>query len=189
MCRGGKGEPAGGDEVGTIHHADNREQAAGREALFHRPETIGIPPAGDHQQTIGWQADIPKARAVGTAEFEHIMLSLAPEDHALIVRLPMQERSDQCQAKIPDRGVAAIVSRHQFMQGRAVPAASKKGVDPGRIGNGRAGPVDRSVDRKNHAYSPPELSETGRSICQSSRVNGHDTHGVTVILLGRVKGK
>ena len=148
----------------TIHSADNREQAPRGESLLHRPEAIGVPLAGHHQEAVGRQAEASKAGPIGMSEFERIPLPLAPEHHALVVRLAMDERGDQRQAEIPNRGLAAITVGHQLLQGGLGPAtACKKRIELARIENGgRAG--DRLGVADTTAFDPLDLSpEPGKA--------------------------
>ncbi len=87
---------------------DDREQASRCERLLHRPETVGIPSSGHHQQLVRRKAQGSKARPVRLPELEHVPLPLAPEHHALLCRLSliflsaMQEGSGESKAEIPN---------------------------------------------------------------------------------------
>ncbi len=172
-------QPSAGGQVDAVDNADDREQASRRKPLFHRPEAIGIPPAGHHQQAVRRKTEGSKARTIGMAEFERIALPLAPEHHALaclltlvfllaqISLLAMQEGGRQRQAEIPNRGPAAIAVGHQFMQSGPAAAAQKERIDLCRVDKGGLDPADRSGAETvmfDEAYSPPQLSETGCSI-------------------------
>ncbi len=153
-----------------VDSADNREQASRREPLLHCPKTIGIPPAGDHQQTVGRKAEGSKARPVRLSEFERIPLPLAPEHQALacrlalVILLAMQKEGRQGEAEIPNRRLAAITIGHQLVQSRLASTTQKEGIDPCWVESGRPDLADRSgveTTLFDDAYSPSELGKTG----------------------------
>lgn len=119
-----KGEASACGQADASDSADDREQASRRERLLHRPETVGIPFPGHHQQPIRRKPQGSKTRPVRLSELEQVPLPLAPEHHVLLCRLDlmllsaMQKGSGQGKAEIPNRVMTAITIGHQLQQSR-----------------------------------------------------------------------
>ena len=100
-----------------VDGADDREQGSRRKTLLHRPETIRVPFACDHQEAFRRQAERFQARSVEMAELGAVQPALAPEHHLLLVRRSVHEGGDQGERKIPHRGLIEIAARDQLVQG------------------------------------------------------------------------
>jgi len=174
--RSGKRQSPAGGQVGSVDLADHREQAARCETLFHRPETIGISLAGDHQEAFRRQAESFEARTIETTEFSDVQRPLTPEYHALTVvhRMgPMHQAGDQGKREIPNRRLAVIAIGDQFTKGRLrFGSACKKRIDPRRIEDHRetvskqvpAGCFTPETIAFDQADLPSEFSKMRRSI-------------------------